>query len=64
MKYLIFDWSKCSDIGDLSEISNKEFEGLAKKYGYIFNDSNEFEAHFNSERISTDIHQLRIIEEE
>ena len=64
MKYLIFDWSKCSDIGDLSEISDKEFEGLAEKYGYIFNDSNEFQAHFNSERISTDIHQLRIVEEE
>ena len=64
MKYLIFDWSKCSDVGDLSEISDKEFEEFAKKYGYIFNDSNEFEAHFNSERISTDIHQLRIVGEE
>ena len=67
MKYLIFDWMKCGEnenIGDLSEISDKEFEEFAKKYGYIFNDSNEFQAHFNSERISTDIHQLRIVEEE
>ena len=64
MKYLIFDWSKCSDIGDLSEISDKEFEKLAIKYGMVIKDSGDFQAEFNSERISTDIHQLRIVEEE
>ena len=63
MKYLIFDWSKCSDIGDLSEISDKEFEKLAIKYGMVIKDSWDFQAEFNSERISTDIHQLRIVEE-
>ena len=63
MKYLIFDWSKCSDIGDLSEISDKEFEKLAIKYGMVIKDSGDFQAEFNSERISTDIHQLRIVEE-
>ena len=61
MKYLIFDWNKCSDIGDLSEISDKEFEKLAIKYGMVIKNSKDFESEFNAERISTDIHQLRII---
>mgnify|MGYP003132867498 CR=1 FL=1 len=61
MKYLIFDWTKCDTISDLSEISDEEFECLAKKYGKVFNNYKDFEAEFNSEIINTDIHQLRII---
>ena len=63
MKYLIFDWNKCSDIGDLSEISDKEFERLAEKHGKVYNCYLDFEADFNAERINTNTQQLRIIKE-
>ena len=63
MKYLIFDWNKCNTISDLSEISNKEFEKLAERYGKVYNCYLDFESDFNSERINTNTHQLRIIKE-
>ena len=61
MKILMFDWSKCNDIGDLTEISDVEFEKLSNDYGKVYTDVADFEADFNAEIINTSIHQIRII---
>ena len=61
MKILMFDWSKCNDIGDLTEISDVEFEKLSNNYGKVYTDVADFEADFNAEIINTSIHQIRII---
>ena len=64
MKYLVFDWNKCGDISDLTEISDIEFEELAEKHGKVYTNYNDFVSDFNAERISTNTHQLRITEGE
>lgn len=62
IKYLLFHFDDVSeDIGDISELSNEKFEEYAKrKNGHIFNSKEDFEAAFNSEKINTATHQLRI----
>jgi len=64
MKYLVMDLDHFEG-SDLSNLTDKEFEELAKKEnGYIFEGENaneEFTSAFNSQIISTDTHQLRIV---
>lgn len=60
---MLFSWDLISEeISDISELSNKKFEELAKKYGIITNQE-DFESRFNAEHFSTHTHQLRIVKE-
>ena len=61
MKYLLFNWDYVNDIGDPSELTNEEFENIAKIHGQVFGSCEDFESGFNAELFSTHTHQLRII---
>lgn len=64
MRYLAFNWDDVSDdISDPSTLTDQEFEELANlPNGFVIENSEDFEARFNSEHFSTATHQLRIID--
>lgn len=60
-KWLVMDMEHFEG-SDLSDLSDFEFEVLAKKKnGYIFTNADDFVSAFNSEIFTTDTHQLRIV---
>mgnify|MGYP003145106036 CR=1 FL=1 len=65
MRYLLFNWEYVGHtedaISDVSELSNEQFENLARKYGLVYETYGGFESGFNAELFSTHTHQLRII---
>lgn len=63
MRFLLFNFDDVDeDIADMTEISDEEFEEYAtREGGYIIEDAEDFESHFNSEHFSTVTHQLRIL---
>ena len=64
MRYLLFDWNEVDeDITDLTNLTDTEVEELAKlPSGFIFENSEEFTSGYNAQKISTRIHQLRIVD--
>ena len=61
IKYLVMDLDHFEG-SDLSNLTDKEFESFAKmSNGYIFTNESDFMSAFNSQIISTDTHQLRIV---
>ena len=63
MKYLLFNWDTINkEINDPSELTDAEFEKLAKhEGGFIFENEEDFESAFNAELLSTTTHQMRIV---
>lgn len=62
MKILLFNWENVS-VNDPTDLTDKEFEELALKDGFIYDSLEDFESAFNAEHFSTATHQLRIVEE-
>ena len=64
MKYLLFNWEMIdAEVSDPSELTDKEFEELAKQDGgFVIHDTEEFISRFNAEHINSTVHQLRIVE--
>lgn len=62
MRYLLFNWEEIPDIIDNpKDLSNMEFEQLAKNHGLIYENDQDFEHDFNASKFSTETHQLRIV---
>jgi hypothetical protein len=61
MRYLLFNWDNVDNVGDPSDLSDKEFEELANEHGTVIESEEDFEAQFNAEMFSVHTHQLRII---
>lgn len=67
MKYLLLNMENVNEeINDFSkdgELTNEKFEELVRKTkgSRIINSTEDFEAQFNSEFFSTEVHQLRIV---
>lgn len=62
MKYLLFNWETIPDIiENPNNLSNQDFENLAKNHGMIYETEEDFQHAFNEQLFSTDTHQLRIL---
>ena len=60
MKFLLYNCDYV-EVGDPSELTDKEFQELAEEEGgFVIDSLEDFEARFNSEHFSTHTHQLRI----
>lgn len=63
-RVLLFSWDYADVPSDPSELTDEEFEQLAKEEGgKIYENLDDFVSAFNGEQINTAIHQLRIVEE-
>lgn len=63
MKFLLIDMDNLPEnVDSVVDLSDAEFEKVAvESGGQVIEDVEDFESQFNSEFISTAIHQLRIV---
>ena len=63
MKFLLIDLNNLpEDVDQVLGLSDAEFEKIAiQSGGLVIEDAKEFESQFNSEFVSTENHQLRIV---
>jgi hypothetical protein len=62
MRYLLFNWEYVTEVDDPTELTDEQFETLAKQEGgYICESTEDFQSAFNAEMFSVHTHQLRII---
>lgn len=60
MKFVLFNMDGV-EVSDLTELTDAQCIELANKDGHIFTSLDDFQSAFNAEKISTAVHQLRVV---